>query len=334
MRVSGVLTGPDGPAANHGLRLWPVPANDGGYEIPIAYATTDSRGRFAFLGVPPGAYIIRAYRVQPTGPIFIPPTAGGPPGTRVEMLDAAASPIPSWFGRTAGDCRFVARGWPGVDDAAGSTGIGTYRVRGRHAASRRPRACSRSRFRSARSSECSGRTAERLARQRARAVRVAGIRARALRGAERDGARDPSGRWRRYGSARPTPPVQADHDWCRGRRRRRHHVYRQGDHVDWRGARDRLDPRGPSDPWTTRRSCCFRPTIRPGWRRACHRAGLPRRLPPPLARTNSRCRCPASISSSRSRLMWRLKSMRSLRSDSVPARCVSHSRPGNRRPSH
>jgi len=101
MRVSGVLTGPDGPAANHGLRLWPVPANDGGYEIPIAYATTDARGRFAFLGVPPGAYIIRAYRMQPTGPIFIPPTAGGPPGTRVEMLDASASPIPSWFGELA-----------------------------------------------------------------------------------------------------------------------------------------------------------------------------------------------------------------------------------------
>jgi len=101
MRVTGLLTGPDGPAPNHGLRLWPAPASDGGAEIPIAYATTDSGGRFAFLGVPPGAYVIRAYRVQPTGPLFIPPTAGGPPGTRVETVDPSASPLPSWFGELA-----------------------------------------------------------------------------------------------------------------------------------------------------------------------------------------------------------------------------------------
>ena len=113
MRVSGVLTGPDGPAPRHGLRLWPVPGADGGYEIPVAYATTDSRGRFAFLGVPPGAYVIRAYRVQPTGPLFIPPTAGGPPGVRVEAIEPSSSPMPSWFGELA-----VTVGSSHVDDLA------------------------------------------------------------------------------------------------------------------------------------------------------------------------------------------------------------------------
>lgn len=98
MRVSGVLTGPDGPAVNYGLRISPVSGGDVAFEIPIVYAMTDTRGRFAFLGVPPGAYVIRAYRVQPSGPLFIPPTAGGPPGTRVEMLAPSSTPLPSWFG--------------------------------------------------------------------------------------------------------------------------------------------------------------------------------------------------------------------------------------------
>ena len=98
MRVSGELSGPDGPAPNHALRLWPASTPGAGYEIPIAYAMTNSGGRFVFLGVPPGSYVIRAYRVQPTGPIFIPPTAGGPPGTRVESIDPSATPLPSWFG--------------------------------------------------------------------------------------------------------------------------------------------------------------------------------------------------------------------------------------------
>jgi hypothetical protein len=98
MRVSGVLTGPDGPAVNYGLRISPVSGGDVAFEIPIVYAMTDSRGRFAFLGVPPGAYVIRVYRVQPVGPLFVPPTAGGAPGTRVEYVDPSSSPLPSWFG--------------------------------------------------------------------------------------------------------------------------------------------------------------------------------------------------------------------------------------------
>lgn len=98
MRVSGVLTGPDGPAVNYGMRISPVAGGDVALETPIGYATTDTRGRFAFLGVPPGSYVIRAYRVQATGPIFIRPTAGGPPGTRVETIEPSASPLPSWFG--------------------------------------------------------------------------------------------------------------------------------------------------------------------------------------------------------------------------------------------
>ena len=101
MRVSGTLTGPDGPAVNYGLRIAPVSTGDPAFEIPIGYAVTDTRGRFAFLGVPSGAYVIRAYRIQPSGPLFIPPAAGGPPGTRVEAIEPSASPLPWWFGELA-----------------------------------------------------------------------------------------------------------------------------------------------------------------------------------------------------------------------------------------
>jgi hypothetical protein len=101
MRVSGTLTTPDGPASNFGLRIFPVSASDPSFDIPTGYAMTDTRGRFAFLAVAPGAYVIRAYRVQPTGPLFVPPSAGDPAGTRVEVIEPSASPIPSWFGELA-----------------------------------------------------------------------------------------------------------------------------------------------------------------------------------------------------------------------------------------
>ena len=100
-RVSGVLTGPDGPAANYGLRISPVASGDVAFEVPNGYAVTDTRGRFAFLGVTPGAYKVGAYRVPAAGPLFIPPTAGGPPGVRVEMFDPSPTPVPSWFGELA-----------------------------------------------------------------------------------------------------------------------------------------------------------------------------------------------------------------------------------------
>jgi protocatechuate 3,4-dioxygenase beta subunit len=100
VRVSGVLMGPEGPAANHGIRLMPDSTSDPVFDAPAAYSTTDRSGNFTFLGVAPGAYVIRAYRVAQTGPTyaFTPAPPGAPPGSdRVEMIPPPATPSPSLF---------------------------------------------------------------------------------------------------------------------------------------------------------------------------------------------------------------------------------------------
>ena len=101
VRVAGVLTGPDGPLANSGVRLLPAPSAQVAFNIPIAYSTTDAKGRFAFLGVPAGSYIVRAHRVTSPTPINMmsrpaPPAAGAPPITNVERVALPA--VPSIFG--------------------------------------------------------------------------------------------------------------------------------------------------------------------------------------------------------------------------------------------
>jgi hypothetical protein len=60
-RVSGIASGPDGPVANLGVRL--VVPGDGiisESEFDVATAVTKPDGSFAFYGVPPGQFLLRA----------------------------------------------------------------------------------------------------------------------------------------------------------------------------------------------------------------------------------------------------------------------------------
>jgi hypothetical protein len=60
-QVSGTVSGPDGPAAFHGVHLLAADSAD----LPLldtATAVTDASGAFTFYGVPPGSYIARVVR--------------------------------------------------------------------------------------------------------------------------------------------------------------------------------------------------------------------------------------------------------------------------------
>jgi hypothetical protein len=69
-QVSGTVSGPDGPAAFHGVHLLPADSAD----LPLldtATAVTDASGAFTFYGVPPGSYIARVVRTPyPAGAGF------------------------------------------------------------------------------------------------------------------------------------------------------------------------------------------------------------------------------------------------------------------------
>ncbi len=61
VRVSGTLTGPSGPVGLTAVRLVPASATDYASEsgFETATALSDARGRFTFLGVPAGPYVLR-----------------------------------------------------------------------------------------------------------------------------------------------------------------------------------------------------------------------------------------------------------------------------------
>lgn len=94
-RVSGIVTGPDGPVPNMPLRLLPPGIEDVVSDAGLDAATTvtDAQGRFTFLGVPPGEYVLGALRVP--RPAFAAASAassviniGG--GTRVIYMSSAS----------------------------------------------------------------------------------------------------------------------------------------------------------------------------------------------------------------------------------------------------
>lgn len=65
MRVSGTVTGPDGPARNLAVRLIAADPDQGLTETSpdaAALSMCDAEGRFTFLGVPRGQYVVQATR--------------------------------------------------------------------------------------------------------------------------------------------------------------------------------------------------------------------------------------------------------------------------------
>ncbi len=82
--VSGMLLGPEGPAANYVLHLVPSEKDDMSFDPDVATAVTDQTGAFMFLAVPAGQYVIQTSRVPEPSP---PPPPPPPPGanTRTEQ---------------------------------------------------------------------------------------------------------------------------------------------------------------------------------------------------------------------------------------------------------
>jgi hypothetical protein len=66
-RISGVLMGPGGPEVHTALDLIPASADvmQRDYDFATATTSTDGTGAFVFLGIPPGAYTIRALKIPP-----------------------------------------------------------------------------------------------------------------------------------------------------------------------------------------------------------------------------------------------------------------------------
>jgi protocatechuate 3,4-dioxygenase beta subunit len=104
--VSGIVTGPDGPVANIGIRLLIPGAEE--FTTPTgmdaAVTQTDATGRFTMLGVTPGTYTLQCIRVpRAQGPRFSPSTSievVGPGGAMMGVssagpLTTASLPLPA-----------------------------------------------------------------------------------------------------------------------------------------------------------------------------------------------------------------------------------------------
>ncbi|HVQ41649.1 MAG TPA: carboxypeptidase-like regulatory domain-containing protein, partial [Vicinamibacterales bacterium] len=71
-RVSGMVSTSEGPARPTPILLWPASLLHANPEQPVASTVSDSSGRFTFLAIPPGQYLIRAINGPPArvpGPV-------------------------------------------------------------------------------------------------------------------------------------------------------------------------------------------------------------------------------------------------------------------------
>jgi hypothetical protein len=99
-KVSGTLTGPDGPASNLPVTLTPADYEDLVTPIGAPTAMTDGAGRFTFGSVTPGSYLLRVVKSPGgSGDMMVTRTAGG--ATMVTMTrlvvttDGAPPPLPT-----------------------------------------------------------------------------------------------------------------------------------------------------------------------------------------------------------------------------------------------
>jgi hypothetical protein len=71
-KVTGTVTGPEGPSPNMGVRLLPTNFDEFSSEsgLEAAVTATDTRGAFTFLGVPAGAYTLKVIKMpRPATPL-------------------------------------------------------------------------------------------------------------------------------------------------------------------------------------------------------------------------------------------------------------------------
>jgi hypothetical protein len=106
-QISGVVAGPDGPAAFHAVHLLQPDSADAPL-FDVATAVTDAAGAFVLYGVPSGQYVARVVRTQwPTGPerrlavtaggatpsVAIVTGSAGPPAVSDEPVLHASQPV-------------------------------------------------------------------------------------------------------------------------------------------------------------------------------------------------------------------------------------------------
>jgi len=92
--ISGVVVGPNGPAAQYVLRLIPTETGAWSADADVASAVTDASGAFTFLAVPAGRYVIQTVKAPSDASTyyFNIESAQSPVAVRFESATASAPP--------------------------------------------------------------------------------------------------------------------------------------------------------------------------------------------------------------------------------------------------